>query len=233
MNKYIPEKGIILLINQYAANKIEDILKLIYSIEHKIYYNAAQMTINELQSMKCSWPLQIHIPCNYIIIYMLTNNYFIILKPSRWRTTSYDIHKIKINRNEKKLYVKILEKSTNVHPGDFMKTYNKLIKSGERTRNQPSMLEALILIKKHHNIKLYNIKLLFKGNILKSIYKPFNILIYGNDYICYFHDIFGEIIKENIIINTEEFCHYYSKLWCVNICYNIQNFKLFNKKIEF
>jgi hypothetical protein len=153
MNKYIHEKGIILLIRLYAEYCAEDILKIIYKTKDIGYYiTAHDKKLNIISSFE---GIIVDVIC-------LTNNSFMhfYCTKNESRRESVRSYCINFNKNNKKYYENILKESTTMSNREFVLKY-KQIYNGPLVKMLYIKMKRLHKILNKHNIKSYNIKLIY------------------------------------------------------------------------
>jgi hypothetical protein len=218
LNKYIREKYIILLIEEYASfgiaeiyNKFECIIDKKNWIKNKpeCYKNK---TINLLHNFNLN-----------IVIYILAKNAFVIFDPSdkfELLKTKFELlnslshfyetkfnkinrkqytqilkdsnshfYETKFNKINKKQYTQILKDSNKLSHSEFKQTYERLFETIKPFNKTRSLVNM-------YDIKLYNIKLLGEQQN-----EDYTANICDDIFISDIQNIFPKIMMQNIIIN--------------------------------
>jgi hypothetical protein len=141
MNKYIKEKGIIVLIESYVRVNIEEIFKIAYDIQNKLYFG--RTLEKEREGLKPE-----------ITIYALTNDSFVVFECVPCEINSHAVVSEK-KITDKKLGIKLLKDSTIYDP--LKKYIDYLDFWGDEIEINADKMHTIF---KCHDIETYNLNLL-------------------------------------------------------------------------
>jgi hypothetical protein len=190
--KYIKEKGIVILIEQYYEFNIYDVFKTLDDYKSRIYYKDQNKMIKIGDSY-------------HFNIYILTNNSFIVLFCVCNFMDHYIINMYTTNFvNNKKKYEEILKESINLCGNVFHAKYNNMFCNSIRV-NKKMLLNDIYEILQKTNIELYNIKLSTHFTKHLNDKDNDNIYIFNKIIICKFQEIFSKKINKNMVINIKPF----------------------------